>query len=195
MLSPSIPLYFIRHGQTDWNAERRLQGSSDTELNDTGRQQAERHGRTMAAMNVDWEDYDFVVSPLSRTRETLAIIAEHLDRPVEPRLEPRLIEGAFGRWEGKTWTDIIAVEPENHALFLEKTWTEKPHGGESYGDIAVRLGEWLATVDRPTVVVSHGGVSRVLRVLYLDLEKRNLMQLSTPQDKFLLFHNRAVETI
>ena len=64
-------IYLIRHGQTDWNAEGRLQGQADTGLNDTGRAQATRNGEFLAGLVADPAAFDFVASPLSRTRETM----------------------------------------------------------------------------------------------------------------------------
>ena len=178
-------VYFLRHGETEWNFGRRLQGQADIPLNDTGKAQAARHGQVMAGLGEDWSSFDFWVSPLIRTRETFAIVREALGVPVEPRFDDRLREGAFGRWEGWTWDQILTREPENHALWLEHCWTDAPHGGETYGAIGRRVAEWSAEVDRPAVVVSHGGVSRVLRAMYLGLPKLKLVEIHVPQDRFM----------
>ena len=186
-------LYFIRHGETDWNVERRIQGTSDIPLNQKGRQLALRHGKVMAQMDEDWTRYRFVVSPLSRTRETFEIIQGELGNDIEPRFEPRIAENSFGRWEGCTWADLIETERDAHDRFIANPWDDVPHGGESYGDVAERLSSWIAEIEQPTVAVAHGGVSRVLRRLYLGTPVHQLMDLSVSQNRFMRFQNGEVE--
>ncbi len=105
-------VYFVRHGETDWNAEGRLQGQADTDINALGRGQADRNGRRLAALIADASAFDFVASPMRRTRETMERIrhAMGLD-PHGYRLEPRLIEVHFGGWQGRTFAEIEADEP------------------------------------------------------------------------------------
>ncbi|MEO1066982.1 MAG: histidine phosphatase family protein, partial [Pseudomonadota bacterium] len=85
-------IYFIRHGQTDWNAEARFQGQQDIPLNDLGRDQARRNGTTLRDL-IDPADFDFVASPLSRTRDTMEIVrrAMGLD-PMTYAMDERLRE-------------------------------------------------------------------------------------------------------
>ena len=188
--------YFIRHGETDWNAQRRIQGASDIPLNDTGRAQAARHGATMAGLDEDWSTFDFVASPLSRTRETHKIVVSHLrDDLPQVRFDARLREIEFNRWEGLSWSYIESTEPEAHLIYRTKGWDEAPHGGESYGDVAARVEAWLETVRRDTVIVSHGGVSRVLRALYLGLEGNRATDLPVPQTTFFRFRGGQVDRI
>ncbi|VAW11076.1 hypothetical protein MNBD_ALPHA09-1470 [hydrothermal vent metagenome] len=192
----NITLYFVRHGETDWNLSRRLQGLTDIPLNATGRSQAARHGRVMAELDVDWSGFDFYASPLSRAAETMEIVRRQIGPAAkEPIYDDRLREGAFGNWEGRSWSEIVRDEPENHALFLERGWEVAPHGGESYSEIAVRLKAWAQTLTRDTVAVSHGGVSRVLRGLYLGIEPAKILGLPTPQSKFYRFQDGQLDTI
>lgn len=189
-------LYFIRHGETDWNAARRIQGASDIPLNDTGRAQAARHGATMAGLDEDWTSFDFAASPLSRTRETYKIVTSHLNDDIPPvRFDARLREIEFDRWEGRTWSEVESAEPEGHAIYLTKAWDQAPHGGESYGDVAARVEAFLETVTGDTVIVSHGGVSRVLRALYLGLEGNSATALPVPQTTFFRFRDGQVDRI
>ena len=91
----------IRHGQTDWNAIRRLQGQKDIPLNDFGRQQAVGNGKLLAQLlGEQATDFDYVASPLGRTRETMELMrgAMGLD-PKAYRTDDRLIEVSFGDWE------------------------------------------------------------------------------------------------
>lgn len=163
--------YFIRHGETDWNAEGRLQGARDVALNDRGRRQAARCGTTLRALLADRgravADTAFVSSPLTRATETMAIARGRLDLPAAGvGLDDRLAEMSFGRWEGLTWREVNA---KNAALVRARNrdrWNFRPPGGESYADVLVRVAAWHAGVTGDTVVTAHGGVARAFMVLF-----------------------------
>jgi probable phosphoglycerate mutase len=141
----------VRHGQTDWNAERRLQGSTDIPLNDVGRGQA----RDAVAALSD-RQWDVVVSsPLGRAAETAEIIAEGLGLTVS-RLVPDLIERSFGPAEG------LQAGPELEALRIPGGF----RGGESDDDAATRglaALESLASefAGKRVLVVAHGTLIRL----------------------------------
>ena len=101
-------VYIARHGQTVWNAEARLQGQADTDLNPLGREQATGNGRRLAEFVHNPENVDFVASPMRRTRETMERIrmAMGLD-PRAYRTDPRLVEMSFGDWQGLFSADIL----------------------------------------------------------------------------------------
>lgn len=190
MLSHS--LYFIRHGETDWNAERRYQGQTDIPLNDTGRAQATRNGKALAAYfvdeGIDVADLDFVASPMARARETMERVRLGMGLASEPyRLDRRLIEASYGDWEGNTIPELAVRLPGELEKRRAAPWAYEPPHGESYRALSGRVATWLAEVDRPTVVVSHGGVSRVLRGLLLDIEKDEIPVLEVPQDKVFVW--------
>ena len=154
----------IRHGQTAWNAEGRLQGQKDIPLNDTGRAQAAGNGRTLKALlGTAVSDFDFVASPLGRTRETMEILrrAMGLD-PLAYRTDKRLVEVSFGDWEGHTLEELEASTPGRVDERRRSKWNFIPPGeaAESYEILCWRIGSFLAEIDRPTVCVSHGGVFR-----------------------------------
>lgn len=154
----------IRHGQTAWNAEGRLQGQKDIPLNDTGRAQAAGNGRTLKALlGTAVSDFDFVASPLGRTRETMEILrrAMGLD-PLAYRTDKRLVEVSFGDWEGHTLEELEASTPARVDERRRSKWNFIPPGeaAESYEILCWRIGSFLAEIDRPTVCVSHGGVFR-----------------------------------
>jgi probable phosphoglycerate mutase len=154
----------IRHGQTAWNAEGRLQGQKDIPLNETGRRQAAGNGLALKSVLGDTvSDFDFVASPLGRTRETMEILrgAMGLD-PLAYRTDPRLVEVSFGDWEGFTLAELEAHAPERVEERSHSKWNFIPPGeaAESYEILCWRIGSFLADVARPTVCVSHGGVFR-----------------------------------
>ena len=164
---PRPTLYYVRHGLTDWNTQGRLQGRQDTPLNATGEQQAKRcgeilhdlfarHGRSAA-------DYDYASSPLVRARATMDILRMTLAlAPAGYRLDERLSEIAFGEWEGLTYENILARDREIVETREHNKWLFRPPGGETYEEVARRVGAWHATLDRDTVVTAHGGTARAL---------------------------------
>jgi broad specificity phosphatase PhoE len=165
------PIIYVRHGETDWNAAGRLQGHIDIALNAKGREQALRNGRTILEKFPDVVSYDFVASPLGRARESMEIIRAALGiDPKAFRLDDRLKEISHGDWEGSTSDELQERSPELVARRLADRWDFVPPNGESYRLLLDRLIPWLATVERPTLVVAHGGVGRVLRSHILGVE-------------------------
>lgn len=160
-------LYLVRHGETDFNVEQRLQGRTETNLNANGRRQA---GESAAVLRdlIEREqrrpgDYPYVCSPLQRARETMEILRAALG--LDPKtydVDARLAEIAYGEWERHTLPEIQARDPDVLKRRERDKWDFKAPGGESYREVAKRVGEWYATVSRDTVVVAHGGVARVL---------------------------------
>jgi broad specificity phosphatase PhoE len=153
-------LFLARHGQTDDNLEPiRVQGFTDTPLNDTGRCQAAELAERVAPMG-------FVAlwsSDLSRARETAEIVADGVGLPV--RLDPRLREANRGEWEGRRFIDIEREEPERFAAWRGAPATFRFPGGESLRDQLERVEASLSDVRRarnlPALVVCHGGSIRV----------------------------------
>ena len=162
-------IYFVRHGQTDWNAEGRLQGQRDTSLNATGLRQAEEAADRLRALTGDaLEGSDFVASPLIRTRRTMEALRACLNLPPEDyRTDPRLMEIGFGAWEGSTWAEIRRRDPAGAAARDRDRWGYQPPGagGESYAMLAERVGPRGRGLPGSSVVVAHGGVARAMLVL------------------------------
>ena len=145
-------LYLVRHGETDWNLARRIQGSTDIPLNDTGRNQAAATGRLLARRNWD----AIIASPLSRAAETAAIIAKHVGLPQVETLAP-IAERNYGLAEGLTGDEVEERYPHG---------TTVP-GRESRDEVASRVIPALLSLaeshpDESLIVVSHGGVIRAV---------------------------------
>ena len=160
-------LYFVRHGQTDWNAERRLQGQHDTPLNTLGRAQATQCGTILSGLfaraGLRAADLDYVSSPLGRTRETMELMRAGLGLPPQGyRMDPRILEMSFGRWEGFTFAELQEREAAALAERERDKWGFVLPEGESYAQLVVRVRDWYDGVERDTVVASHGGVCRAL---------------------------------
>jgi probable phosphoglycerate mutase len=160
-------VYFARHGETDWNRERRLQGQHDIPLNALGRAQASRCGALMLELlgrdGRAVADYDFVSSPLGRARETMELMRAEMGLdPGTYRTDARLMEMSFGRWEGFTFAELQHREaPALAARERDKSAFVLP-GGESYAQLQVRVRAWYESLSRDTVVSAHGGVCRAL---------------------------------
>ncbi|MGE0719449.1 MAG: histidine phosphatase family protein, partial [Alphaproteobacteria bacterium] len=143
-------VWLVRHGETEWNAQRRLQGQQDSPLTARGRQQASAIASLLArTLPQDGTPIRLVSSPLGRTLATAAPIAAALG--LEAATDARLAEIALGEWEGMTWAEIDAVYPGalDGALPHERYF--RAVGGESHRAMAERLGGWLGEADGITV--------------------------------------------
>ena len=192
MTTPRPTIYFIRHGETDWNLEGRLQGQKDIPLNDLGRVQAEEAGRRLRGLVPHVEDLAYVASPMSRTRETMerlrAAIGLH---PESYRLDERLVELTFGSWEGLTWKEVRKAEPQAAAMRERDKWSYvPPGGGESYAMLADRVRSILDDIARDTVIVSHGGVARAFLALACGVSSRQAASMDIWQGRILVIEGR-----
>lgn len=189
------PFLFVRHGETAWNAEGRLQGRRDIPLNEIGRAQARAAGLTVAARlaerGVAASEASFVVSPLGRTCETAreCLLTMHRDAAGFAS-DDRLREFSFGDWEGLTWPEVKALHPLLLKDRRRDKWNFVPPNGESYAMLAERVRPWLDTVTERTVAVSHGGVARVLMVLVGGLSRLAAPQTEVLQGRVLRFGSR-----
>jgi uncharacterized phosphatase len=145
-------LYLVRHGETDWNKSRRIQGSTDIPLNDTGRAQAATAGKLLARRQ--W--HAIVASPLSRAFETAQIIAAEVGLP-SPTQNATLVERRYGEAEGLDYRQVDALYPQD---------VDVP-GRESRDEVMERVVPALLRIsaEHPgenVIVVSHGGVIRAV---------------------------------
>jgi broad specificity phosphatase PhoE len=180
------PFYLIRHGQTDWNAEGRFQGSVDIPLNDVGRQQAKRNGLAFKMELPNTEGWRFVSSPLARARETMEIVRANagLD-PKAYGLEPLLREVSYGDWERQTIEEISRIDAASIAKRAGNKWGFVPPNGESYQMLADRVRTVLTALKGPTVITAHGGVLRSIYYLIGGMDAEDAAIADVPQDQFL----------
>lgn len=185
-------LYFVRHGETNWNAEGRYQGSKDIPLNDRGRGQAALNGHLLKELLDRAErtpaDFNWYVSPLGRTRETMDLVRKGAGAPLpDVTVDPRLIEISFGVYEGRLHADLaageMAIAGERDASF----WHFRPTEGESYEDVAKRVLDFGASLTGPSIIVSHGGILRVLRHLIEGFPHERAVNWFPPQDSVVHF--------
>ncbi|HEV7254835.1 MAG TPA: histidine phosphatase family protein [Mesorhizobium sp.] len=193
----ALPLcFFVRHGETAWNKEGRLQGQADTLITEEGRLQADRNGRKLKELLGDPQDFDFVASPMKRTRETMERIRGVLGvDPKAYRTDPRLVELSFGDWQGRTYTELEREEPGAYARRTADKWGFVPpgEGAESYAMLALRVAPYVREIERPTVCVTHGGVIRSIFVLLGALAPDDASLADTPQDQILRLRDGRLE--
>lgn len=170
---PGYPkIWFLRHGETEWNREGRLQGRKDSPLTDRGRAQARVQARIMRPVldEVAAGPGGFFASPLGRARQT-AEIALH-GRPFTT--DPRLAEIATGAWEGRLRAEVATGARD---LFL---YAGAP-GGEGLEALQARVTDFLDDLPGPSVVVSHGLLGKVLRGCVQGLDAAGMDGLSNLQ--------------
>ncbi len=190
------PIYFLRHGETDYNAAGRLQGRLDIPLNAKGRGQAARNGGVLAELIDEPGSVHYISSPLLRTRQTMQIARGCLKLPETPfDTDERLLEIDFGRWEGKVWDEIKRDDTDAYAARQADGFNHAVPEGESYAMVMARVQAWFADVVRPTVVVAHGGIMRCLRGHVLGLPPEAILHLTVPQDKVMLIDGGAVRLL
>ncbi len=164
-------VFLVRHGQTDYNAERRVQGQIDIPLNDTGRWQAERVGARLSA----YGPAKILTSDLSRAADTArAIAAHHSETPfVETEL---LREVGYGVFEGLNGDEIVGLYPEEFRLWQEDREGYMPPEAETIEqqrERAVRAAKLIESEGEEgstIVVVSHGAIMRSLVAAFMHLE-------------------------
>ena len=195
---PAPVIYYVRHGETSWNAEGRLQGAQDTALNDLGRRQAVQSGHLLADLFArdarDKSQIPYLSSPLLRARTTMELMRGALNlSPQDYATDDRLREIGYGRWEGSTLTEMEAADPLFFARRLADKWRVAPEGGETYEAVQRRMRHWYDEVRGDIVVVAHGGTARALMVA-LGLETpQSAADLPVAQGAVYVFGNGGLK--
>ncbi|MDT7514405.1 histidine phosphatase family protein [Rhodoferax mekongensis] len=162
---PVTRIIAVRHGETAWNVDTRIQGQLDIGLNERGLWQAERVGKALAEEAID----RIYSSDLQRAHSTAQAIARHTANPTarEVQLHTGLRERGFGTFEGETWADIAEKWPDESRRWKQRDPHFAPPGGETPTQLLARV---QATVDdiasrhpgEHIVLVAHGGVMDML---------------------------------
>ena len=176
-------IYLVRHGQTEFNQQGRVQGRVDSPLTALGVAQAEAIGERLAGLaQAAPGGWRIVCSPLGRARATADIIAARTRLP-GPVVEPRLIEVSYGAVEGLTMPEVHARWPQLAGI---DTLFGRAPDGESFEALTARVAGWLGEVEADeavsVVAVTHAGVTRVVRGLCLGLDEAGMRLLDKPQD-------------
>lgn len=150
-------LYLIRHGQTDWNLEGRVQGQTDVPLSPLGEMQAEELAERLAEIPLG----AIISSPLSRTRQTAEPLARR--HGLDVRFDPRLMEQNWGRYEGLSWHEAAEEFPAVKDRMRQDPMLAAPPGGETLREVSERMQAALfeaVQIGGSVAVVSHGGALR-----------------------------------
>ena len=174
-----MKLFFIRHGQTDWNVEGRIQGSKDIELNETGIRQAEELGRKI--VDSEYKFSKIYSSPKKRALKTAEILSNYTDIEYIP------IEGLqeinFGNWEGISWEDVKSKYPDEYFEWHEKRGDTKPPNGESYFEMLDRVLIALhKIIDENTdnvAIVTHSAVIMCLQCYLTNTSFNKMLKFKT----------------
>jgi broad specificity phosphatase PhoE len=183
-----MTLYLVRHGETQWNVEGRLQGRMDSPLTSRGIEQVRRYAALLCAELASATPVRICSSPLPRARQTASLLLELLGVPSAHYGESDLLaERSCGTWEGLRWDEIEA----QHGADARSRWRQwhaaAGNDGESLAQVHARAKAWLSLppVSSPTIVVTHGVMSRVFRGAYLGLDEAGTMALDSHDQETL----------
>ena len=185
-------LYILRHGQTQFNQQGRLQGHCDSPLTTLGQAQAQAFGQTLKQhllqTHSEISDWTLIASPLGRALQTAHIVADNLGIACsEIQTDKRVIETGLGDWEQQKIQDIKTRHPHLHNL---GGWYFQAPNVERLACVRHRLQNWLDDPATPArvILVSHGLTGVILRGLLDNLDDSSLWQLDKPQDAFYYFN-------
>ncbi|HAV1549598.1 TPA: histidine phosphatase family protein [Vibrio parahaemolyticus] len=187
-------IFVLRHGETEFNADKKLQGHCNSSLTSKGSDQARRVGTTLKQY-VENRPFRVYSSTLGRALQTSQIVCEELNYSYENlNKEPRLKEFSLGEWEQRT---IPSLEQEIPNLLAQNDWYLQAPNCETYESVRERLSSWLSDVahDEDIVVVSHGLTGIVLRGLLLGMDYTQVWQQDLPQDAFFIIEDVRITRV
>ncbi|EJL3959479.1 histidine phosphatase family protein [Vibrio parahaemolyticus] len=187
-------IFVLRHGETEFNADKKLQGHCNSSLTSKGSDQARRVGTTLKQY-VENRPFRVYSSTLGRVLQTSQIVCEELNYSYENlNKEPRLKEFSLGEWEQRT---IPSLEQEIPNLLAQNDWYLQAPNCETYESVRERLSSWLSDVahDEDIVVVSHGLTGIVLRGLLLGMDYTQVWQQDLPQDAFFIIEDGRITRV
>ncbi|HCE3274727.1 phosphoglycerate mutase family protein [Vibrio parahaemolyticus] len=187
-------IFVLRHGETEFNADKKLQGHCNSSLASKGSDQARRVGTTLKQY-VENRPFRVYSSTLGRALQTSQIVCEELNYSYENlNKEPRLKEFSLGEWEQRT---IPSLEQEIPNLLAQNDWYLQAPNCETYESVRERLSSWLSDVahDEDIVVVSHGLTGIVLRGLLLGMDYTQVWQQDLPQDAFFIIEDGRITRV
>jgi broad specificity phosphatase PhoE len=172
--------YLVRHGETEWNAESRMQGQLDSRLTPAGR----AHARSVAALLMRLGVDHLFASPLGRVRETLTIFADSIPMPVV--FDDRLKEWSGGDWSGELYADLARKWPDVYSAWKADRYHTRSPGGENFADLAGRAAAFLADARAASqgrvAIVAHGFLNRALARVLLDLSPAETLSIRQAND-------------
>ena len=179
-------IYLLRHGQTEYNAERRIQGQCDSPLTALGREQASMLGSLLGEELGDLRaTVPILSSPLGRAVASAEIVREQAGIAAPISMDERLMEIGCGSWEHLTRPEIAGLHPGfSGAESFMQGWRDYCPDGETLHQAMARAEEWLAWAEGRTVVaVAHGIIGIILRALHERIDSENMLTMPCPQDR------------
>jgi len=173
-------LYFVRHGQTEWNAIARMQGQWNSDLSDLGRQQADVHGQLLKQQQIQ----AIYASPLDRTRQTTQIIQQYV--PIEAAYDSRIMEWDCGHWSGYFYEEVQTRWADEWAALQADRFNYRGPACENYPDMIERaqpfVEEVLAHPAESIAIVSHGMIGRVMIGIIMAFSEPEMLGFTQPND-------------
>ncbi len=177
-------VFLVRHGQTEWNDQKRVQGHTDVHLDSRGKEQASLLGEALSKEGIE----RILTSDLMRAKDTAEIVGLRIGLPIE--LSSKLRERSFGEWEGFTYEVFTGRFGELTSSSDQDPHSVAPPGGESLMDLRQRLKEVAEDIvkrQKSTLVVSHGGACGILLC--------ELLQIPQSSTRKFRFDNAAITEI
>lgn len=176
-------IYVVRHGETEWNAINKVLGRTDMPLNARGIEQAHEIARSLKNIKID----TFLCSPLCRARQTADAISDATG--IQYKIDERLIEQDFGRFEGVDRSDREYQE-------AKREYFARYPGGESFFDLAARVYPLIKELRGADVLlVTHGGICRVIRSYFEDMGNEEFVQFSQENCEVRMYPDRKSDAI
>ncbi|PZQ60662.1 MAG: histidine phosphatase family protein [Phenylobacterium zucineum] len=186
-------IILLRHGETFWNREKRIQGHTESDLTPLGERQAEAMARLVAELVArEGGGWRLVASPIGRAQRTAQAVARATGLAVET--DARLAEICCGEWEGRLRSEVAEVHPER---FRTGEWFFGAPGGETFEGVYGRAASWLADLppegERRVIAVSHGVLGRMVRGAYGGLDRQAILAQDVPQDALYRLHGGQID--
>jgi broad specificity phosphatase PhoE len=190
-------MFLIRHGETEFNVQRRMQGRFDSPLTPTGVAQAEAIGDHLRSLMEGTDGWIIESSPLRRTVATAEIIRRRTGISSDVIMDDRLREVSMGSWDGLLREEIEERWPGALGPSLRESWVRACPDGETIDAVMARLSDWLRShAERPNrLVVSHGISGSLIRGIYARLPQEEMLRLLAPQDSFYQLYGGTIQHI
>lgn len=188
-------IYLLRHGQTHFNAERRLQGQCNSPLTELGQRQAFAMGKTLAEqLGAQVNQWQIVSSPLGRTKQTSELVCRGMGISAKQVIyDARVQEVGLGDWEHEQIEQIVQRHP---AFAARNDWYLEAPNGESLAQVQARLRDWLAEYQgQKLIVVSHGLTGMILKAMLMEQDDEQIWLQERPQDALFHYHNKQLTKI
>jgi broad specificity phosphatase PhoE len=179
-------IYLVRHGQTEFNQEKRFQGRLDSPLTVAGMAQAHAVGRGLRALVAQGGGWIIETSPQGRALHTAQIIRDEAGIAADLVIDDRLREVSLGSWDGLCRDEIELKWPGAMLASSRQSWAKRCPDGETVQQAIDRCTAWLASQreDRKCIVVSHGITGSLIRGIYAGVSVGEMLRLPVPQDSF-----------